>query len=144
MLFPVDLVAGLAKNVFPSEATLAALVGAIVGLYLARKLWWGGAARLAAQARLELVSEQGQAFDPHSEEAQARFDNARANGPLGAGLLLFGIFLTAIFIGSYIVVRPIAVNPTAIGRAVQYGVMILFNLLVVAIEVFGARVYLKR
>lgn len=143
-MFPLDLVASLFVGVYPSQGTLGALGGAFIGGYLARKLWNGGAQRLETESRLRLVSERGTAFDPQSEEARLQSAITRSNYLLGAGLLLFGIIFTLSFIGSYLVVTPIAVQPSPIGRLVQLSIMVLFNLIVIAIEAFGAKVFLKR
>ena len=45
-LLPVDLVAGLAKGTWPTQATLMVVGGAIIGLFLARQLWGGQAKKL--------------------------------------------------------------------------------------------------
>ncbi len=144
IMFPLDLIAGLSKGLYPSQATLMSLLGALIGLYLARKLWGGGAGRLTTQARLQFLNEQGGNFDPQSEEAQARLDNARLNYLLGAGLLIFGIFLTACFILSYLAVSAFSTSQTAFGTAVQIGFAVLFNLLVAGVEALGANIFLKR
>lgn len=143
-MLPLDLAAGLTTGRFPSEATLMSVASLFLGVYLARKLWWGGAAELEKQARLQLVSQRGQAFEPEAEETKIFEENAHLNQLLGAGLLGFGLVLTLFFIGSYFVVVPIAVTPTMLGRAVQIAVMLLFNFLVIGLELFGARVFLKR
>lgn len=143
-LFPLDLVAGLLHRTYPTQATLMALGGALLGVYLARKLWGGGVQRLEATSRLRAVSQQGSAFDPASDEVQAHLDNARVNYLLGGGLILFGVFFTVCTIGSYLVVIPIEAQPSTLGQAVQLGIILLFTFLVWAVEAFGARIFLKR
>ena len=144
LMLPFDLVAGLSKGLFPSQATLAALIGTGVGLYLARQVWGGELARQEKQARLQLVSEQGQAFDPRSDAAQVRLENMQGNAALGTGLMLFGVFLTVVFITSYLVTTPITTPVSFVGQVVQVAVMLLFDLIVAVIEVFGAKIFLKR
>jgi hypothetical protein len=144
LMLPVDLIAGLSRGIYPTQATLMALLGAIIGVYLARKLWAGGAARLEASSRLQFMNEQGHNFDPQSEETQIRLDNARLNYLLGAGFLIFGVFLTGCFIASYLAATPFATTETALGLAVQIGIIVLFNLLVTGIEALGANIFLKR
>ncbi len=144
-MLPFDLLSGVAvKGAFPTQATLAALVGSGLGLYLARRLWRGAPGPLEKLARLQVVSEQGPLFDPQSEEALIRLDNARVNFSLGAGLMAFGVFLTLIFIASNLVTVPVQANLTLISQAVQIAVMLLFNLLVAVIELFGAKIFLRR
>ena len=143
-MLPFDLVAGLSRGLFPSEATLAAVVGTGVGVYLARQVWGGRLARQEKQTRLQLVSEQGRAFDPQSDEAQVRLDNMQVNAILGTGLLLFGVFLTVVFITSYLFSTPVAAPVSFVGQVVQVAVMLLFDLIVAVIEVFGAKIFLRR
>lgn len=143
-LLPVDLIAGLAKGSWPTQATLMVLGGAVIGLFLARQLWGGNAKRLEERSRLLLVGQQGVQFDPGSEEAQIQREDLRVNYFLGAGLLTFGILFNICFITSYLFVTPIAVTPTPLGIAVQLGVLFIFTFLVLAIEAFGAKVFLKR
>jgi hypothetical protein len=38
----------------------------------------------------------------------------------------------------------VAVTPTALGQAVQLAMLLVFTFLVVAVEAFGAKVFLKR
>ncbi len=143
-LLPLDLVAGLAARMLPSQATLMALGGTLTGLYLARQLWWGGAARLEAQSRLNFLAEKGRSFEPDSEEALIRLENSRLNYLLGGGLLLFGVVFTLAVIGSYMVTTAIAATPTLAGQAVQLGILLIFTLLVIVLELFGAAIFLKR
>ncbi len=143
-LFPADLAAGLFKGQWPTQATLMVAGGFIIGLYLARQLWGGRAKQLESRSRLQLVGQQGPQFDPASEEAQIQLENSRGNYFLGAGLLTFGILFNICFIASYLFVTPIAVTPTALGMAVQLGMLLLFTFLVLAVEAFGAKVFLKR
>lgn len=144
LMFPADLVASFLIGTYPSQASLMSLAGTLTGVYLLRKLWWGGAERLSTQSRLRLVNQQGQAFDPSSDDAQILADNARVNLLLGAGLLIFALLLTICFVGSYLVTKPISVTPTPMGLAVQIGIGLVFNLLVIALEAFGTKVYLHR
>ena len=143
-LFPVDLMAGLVKGQWPTQATLMVAGGFIIGLYLARRLWGGRAKQIESLSRLQLVGQQGAQFDPASEEAQIQLENSRVNYFLGAGLLAFGILFNICFIASYLFVTPVAVTPTALGQAVQLGILLLFTFLVLAVEVFGTKVFLKR
>jgi NADH:ubiquinone oxidoreductase subunit 3 (subunit A) len=143
-LLPVDLVAGLAKGTFPTQATLMVLGGAVIGLYLARHLWGGRAKELESLSRLQLVGQQGPQFDPQSDEAQIQQEDSRVNYYLGAGLLTFGILFNICFILSYLFVSPVAVTPTTLGQAVQLAMLLVFTFLVVAVEAFGAKVFLKR
>ncbi len=143
-MLPFDIIAGLSKGLFPSQATLMAVGGALIGLYLARKLWGGGAEKLMARSRLQFINQQGQSFDPQSDEAQAQLDNSRLNFWLGAGLLTFGIFLTICFISSYLVTTAFPTSQTAMGAAVQIAIAVLFNLLVIGVEALGATIFLKR
>ncbi|MDB5082008.1 MAG: hypothetical protein JWP00_3932 [Chloroflexi bacterium] len=141
---PADLVAGLSKGTWPTQATLMTVGTAIIGLYLVRQLWGGRARRLETFSRLQLVGQQGPHFDPQSEEAQVQQDESRVNYIFGAGLLSFGFVLNTCFILSYLFVSPVAVTPTALGLAVQLGMLLIFTFLVLAIEFFGAKVFLKR
>lgn len=143
-LLPVDLVAGLAKGTWPTQATLMVIGSAIIGLFLARQLWGGRAKKLETRSRLQLVGQQGPQFDPASEEAQIQLEDVSVNYFLGAGLLTFGILFNVCFIASYLFVSPVAVTPTALGTAVQLGMLLVFTFLVLAIEAFGAKVFLKR
>jgi hypothetical protein len=143
-LLPIDLVAGLVTNQWPTQATLMVAGGFIIGLYLARRLWGGKARQIESLSRLQLVGQQGVQFDPTSEEAQIQLENARTNYFLGAGLLTFGILFNFCFIASYLFVTPIAVTPSATGQAIQLGMLLLFTFLVLGAEVFGAKVFLKR
>lgn len=143
-LLPVDLVTGLAKGAWPTQATLMALGGTIIGLYLAWRLWGGRVKELEALSRLQLVGQQGPQFDPQSEEAQMQQEDERVNYFLGAGLVSFGIFFNIFFILSYLFATPVAVTPTALGEAVQLAMLLVFTFLVIAIEAFGAKVFLKR
>lgn len=144
LMGPLDVATGLLIGSYPGGATLMALASTILGVYLARTLWRDGATRLETRARLQLVSQQGAAFEADTETTQIYEENARLNYLLGAGLLGFGLALIICFIGSYLIVKPIKVNPTAIGEAVQIAVMLLFNFLVIGLQIFGARVFLKR
>jgi hypothetical protein len=144
VLFPLDVVAGFIKGTYPSQATLMALLGAIIGLYLARKLWWGGSARLETEARLQFLNEQGANFNPDSEEVQVQLANARSNYLLGAGFLFSGIFMTAYFIAAYIAATASIANQTTMSMVFQIGIIIFFNLLVTAVEALGATIFLKR
>lgn len=143
-LLPVDLVAGLAKGQWPTQATLMVAGGFIIGVYLARRLWGGRARELESLSRLQLVGQQGTQFDPDSEEARIQQENARGNYFLGAGLLTFGILFNFCFIASYLFVTPIEATPSALGQAMQLGMLLLFTFLVLGAEVFGAKVFLKR
>lgn len=143
-LFPLDLVAGLLRGQWPTQATLMAAGGLLIGLFLARQLWGGRAGQLESMSRLKLVGQQGAGFDPDSDEARIQLENSRGNYFLGAGLLAFGILFNVCFIASYLFVTPIAATPSALAQAVQWGMLLLFTFLVLGIEAFGARVFLKR
>ncbi len=143
-VLPVDLVAGLVKGSWPTQATLMVFGSAIIGLFLVRQLWGGRARKLETLSRLQLVGQQGTQFDPQSEEALIQKDELRVNYFLGAGLLSFGILFNICFIASYLFVTPLAVTPSALGQAVQLGILLVFTFLVLAIETFGAKVFLKR
>ncbi len=143
-VLPVDLVAGLVKGSWPTQATLMVFGSAIIGLFLVRQLWGGRARKLETLSRLHLVGQQGTQFDPQSEEALIQKDELRLNYFLGAGLLSFGILFNICFIASYLFVTPLAVTPSMLGQAVQLGILLVFTFLVLAIETFGAKVFLKR
>ncbi|HEX2911374.1 MAG TPA: hypothetical protein VH186_11230 [Chloroflexia bacterium] len=144
IMFPLDLVAGLAKGSYPTQASLMSALATILGIYLARKLWRGGAERLEAGIRMQVVNRQGSAFDPASDDVQVQLDNAKLNSMLGSGFMFFGIALNFIFILTYVITEPINATPTVMGQLVQLAVIALFNIMVAGITFFGARIYLKR
>jgi hypothetical protein len=129
---------------FPAQAVGMSIAAPFVGVWLIRKLWNEGAIRLEKSSRLRLVTQQGQAFDPESEEVEIHLDNARLNYLLGASFLTFSIVLVVCFVGSYFVVRPAEVVPSLIGQIVQIAVMLLVNLLVIGLMIFGAKIFTKR
>ncbi len=127
---PIDLLIGLSKAIYPTQATLAILIGGGIGLLMARRL---------RQPRRPLVVEDG---DP--EVVANTVINRQLNFGLGATLLGLGFLLTIfglVMIGAS-PARPIPLDRLDVYKLVELGFIVLFNLLVGGLELFAARIYL--
>jgi hypothetical protein len=127
---PIDLLIGLSKGLYPTQATLAIIIGGGIGLLMARRL---------RQPRRPLVVEDG---DP--EVIANTVINRQLNSGLGAALLglaflltIFGLIMIAVSPA-----RPIPLDRLDIYKLVELGFLLLFNLLVAGLELIAARIYL--
>lgn len=123
---PLDLLIGWWHGNYPTEATLISLTSLVIGIVLLRF----NQRRPVADATLD-----------HSEpEDEAAIATAQLNLWLGMGLLLFGIALNLLFIINGLVGAKRGLDSPS-GNLVETGFIVLFNLLVVGLEVFAARIY---
>jgi hypothetical protein len=136
LLLPLDVVVGLVKGVFPTQATLLSVVSLLIGVMLANNL-----RRLPNQPDPE---RRRAAWEENFEELQNVAANAQLNRALGAGLVFFGAALNLFWIVSILAARNLYSPETVrtdIGRLVEAGIIVLFTLMMAAVEFAGAKIY---
>lgn len=135
-LFPLNLIAGLIKGVYPNQATPLSTISLLLGLYLLNTL-----RQLSTHSNPDLRQKE---WEENFEELQMIAANARLNRMLGAGLIFFGAFLNIFWIVSILAAKnrfaPEAVQTDA-GRLVEAGIIILFTLMMAAAEFAGTKIY---
>lgn len=136
---PADLIAGLVQHSYPTESTLISLVSMIIGLVLFRyNLHKSNDRFITAQVSLpDFYAVSESPLSPDDKDVVAV--NARVNVLLGSGLLLFGMFFNFLFVFNGII-GPLQSSGNA-GNIVEVAVVILFDLLIAGLEIFGARIY---
>jgi hypothetical protein len=131
----LDLLVGLSKGNYPTQATPLSVLSGLLGLYLANSL-----RRLPSSLSVRNMPEEEN--DPEGRAID--FANARLNRMLGAGLLIFGTLFNIFWLVSIITVRPTqvySVGENNIGRLVEAGILILFIVLPLAVQFAGAKIY---
>lgn len=130
LFVPIDLLIGLTKGLYPTQATLAIIIGGGIGLLMARRL---------RQPRRAVVIEDG---DP--EIIANTVINRQLNFGLGSALLGLAFLLTIFGLVTIAAnpARPIPLDRLDIYKLVELGFIMLFNLLVAGLELMAARIYL--
>jgi hypothetical protein len=129
-MLPVDILVGIIKGLYPTQASLSIWLGSALGVMLLRSL---------SNPRHAKVIESG---DP--ELLADAVVNRQLNFGLGATLL--GLSLVMVFFGLVMVailpVRPLPFSNLTLAKGVELGFILLFNLMIGGLEAFAARIYL--
>jgi len=129
-LLPIDILVGIIKGLYPTQASVSIWMGIMLGVMLLRGL---------SNPRRSKVVESG---DP--ELAADALVNRQLNFGLGATLL--GLSLSLVFFGLVMVAilpaRPLPFSNLTLAKWVELGFILLFNLMIGGLEAFAARIYL--
>jgi hypothetical protein len=134
LAIPLDLLAGLVKGSYPTQATPLSLLSALLGLYLANTLRHLPATRIPSEAELDMPPE----------DREVDYANARVNRVLGMALIFFGFCGNIFWWLSILAAKTPRVpgqNGTTTGYLVEAGIIALFTFLVVVIEFAGLKIY---
>lgn len=136
---PADFIVGVTHHSYPTQSTLISLVSTVIGIVLFRynlqKLNNQAATTRQTLPDFYAVSES----DLSPDDADVVAVNVRVNTLLGSGLLLFGMFFNFLVVFNGIT-DPIQSGGDS-GNFVVVVVVLFFDLLIAALEVFGARIY---
>ena len=130
LLVPFDLTIAVSKGYYPTQGSLLVLSGGVLAVFMLFRL---------------LGPSNPVAVDQSNPEAIANYViNRKLNSGLGAALLGLALFMTFIVLTLVAIApaRPLPLSNLTTPRLVELLFMLLFNLLGMGLEFFGARVYL--